>query len=135
MGVVQKWLGHSPRSCLPSLAGQMRFPLEERRALGRWGPNSGMPVRYDRAQCVTKVLLKSRIISKLSQGFIPAANFEFPIAAFIEEDADLVQRVPAIHGEDAQPAQLPRSPAAVVLDEPPRGVGAEMFDVIANGAW
>ena len=41
---VLTWSLHSPCFFMPSHAGQIRFCLEERRTLGRWGPSSGMPV-------------------------------------------------------------------------------------------
>eukprot|EP00959_Pyramimonas_sp_CCMP1952_P350430 7341675-Pyramimonas_sp.AAC.1 len=77
-GDVTEWSLHSPRFFLPSLAGQLRFPMEERRTLGRWGPASGMPVRYDRARCVTELLLKYEIVERLRAGFKPAGAFELP---------------------------------------------------------
>jgi hypothetical protein len=69
---------HSPRFFLPSVAGQMRLPLEEKRSLGRWGPNSSMPLKYDQAHCVTELLLKQDILGRLATGFVPAAPFELP---------------------------------------------------------
>eukprot|EP00959_Pyramimonas_sp_CCMP1952_P057240 1194714-Pyramimonas_sp.AAC.1 len=52
--------------------------MEERRTLGRWGPGSGMPVRYDRARCVTELLLKYDIVGRVRDGFMPARDFEVP---------------------------------------------------------
>ena len=77
-GDVGKWSLHSPRFFMASLAGQLRFPTEERRTLGRWGPASGMPVRYDRSRCVTELLLKYDIVERLRAGFKPAGAFELP---------------------------------------------------------
>ncbi|CAK0830375.1 unnamed protein product, partial [Prorocentrum cordatum] len=72
------WSLHSPRFFFPTFAGQLRLQMEERRTLGRWGPGSGMPVRYDRARCVTELLLKYDIVGRVRDGFTPARDFEVP---------------------------------------------------------
>ena len=71
---AKTWSLHSPRFFLPSVAGQMRFSLEDRRTLGRWGPSSHMPVRYDRARCVAELCLKAEVMSSLKQGFVPGSD-------------------------------------------------------------
>ena len=91
---VSVWSLHSPRFFLPSLAGQMRFSLEERRTLGRWGPSSGMPVRYDRSRCVTELLLKTDILSKLESGFQLAGPFELlALSTILESKLSIDQRM------------------------------------------
>ena len=50
LGHTQHFTLHSPRFFIPGIAGQAGFTMEERRAMGRWGPASGMPVRYDQAR-------------------------------------------------------------------------------------
>ena len=40
---------HSQRFFICGVAGQAGFNLEERRSMGRWGPASGMPIRYDQS--------------------------------------------------------------------------------------
>ena len=52
--------------------------MSPRRTLGRWGPASAMPLRYDRARCVTELCLKNEVVAKLSAGFVPAGVFELP---------------------------------------------------------
>ena len=84
------WSLHSPRFYFPSLASQLRYSLEERRALGRWGPASGMPVRYDRARCVTELLMKTEILGKLGSGFRPANDFELPSQPLLDEQNAIV---------------------------------------------
>ena len=78
-GNASTWSLRSPSFFVPSLAGQLRFPMEERRTLGRWGVSSGMSVRYNRARCVTKLLREYGIEKQRHQhGFKPAGAFKLP---------------------------------------------------------
>ena len=119
VGDAMVWSLHSPRSFLPSLAGQMRFSLEERRTLGRWGPASGMPVRYDRARCVTELLIKHDIMSQLKNGFQPAGSFELP------SQTDVDQQVAAINERRQSKVRVPEQTASEIATEPPRAVSAD----------
>jgi len=119
-----QWSLHSPRFFLPSLAGQMRFSLEERRTLGRWGPASGMPVRYDRARCVTELLLKNEIVSELRRGFQPAGPFELP------SQADVRPMAPVTRLQTQEPELAMRGAPlaeAELEDAMPAEVGASRY--------
>lgn len=50
---------HSPRFLICGMAGQAGFTMEQRRSMGRWGPASGMPVRYDQSRCCAELDRKS----------------------------------------------------------------------------
>ena len=76
--LAQGYTLHSPRFYLPSLAGQAGLPLELRRSLGHWGPNSLMPIRYDQARCATELAAKKVLWQTLAGGFTPSGDFEVP---------------------------------------------------------
>ena len=69
---------HSPRFYMPSLAGQMQLPIDERNLLGHWGPGSTMALRYDQARCAGELVAKRKIMQALQGGFEPAGPFELP---------------------------------------------------------
>ena len=46
--------------------------------MGRWGPASGMPVRYDQSRCCAELASKQEMWSKLQDGFKPGNDFELP---------------------------------------------------------
>ena len=77
----------------------MGLSLEQRRSLGRWGPASGMPIRYDRARCVTELLMKASMLQKLGSGFRPAGDFELPTIADMQIQNDAIKAARTIdHG-------------------------------------
>ena len=84
---------HSPRFYVPGLAGQLGMPLEQRRTLGHWGPNSNMPVVYDQARCCTELRMKAHLWESLAAGFQPVGDFHIPPKEQIEADAKAGQVV------------------------------------------
>ena len=71
---------HSPMFYLSVIGAQIGLSMDERRCIGHWGPNSGMPVRYDQARCCTELASKNKIWQHLEAGFTPVADFEIPRA-------------------------------------------------------
>ena len=69
LGHSQRFTLHSPRFYLPTVAGQLQMPLEERNLLGHWDPQSKMPLRYDQARCAGELVAKNKISAALKQGF------------------------------------------------------------------
>ena len=77
-GHKQHYTLHSPRFLICGMAGQAGFTMEQRRSMGRWGPASGMPVRYDQSRCCAELAAKHSLWEKLRQGFRPGDSFELP---------------------------------------------------------
>ena len=86
-GIQGDYTLHSPRFFAPGLAGQLGLTLEQRRALGHWGPNSQMPVRYDQARCCTELRMKAELWDSLHRGYIPAQDFRIPTTSEIQREA------------------------------------------------
>ena len=114
------WSLHSPRFYFPSLAGQMGLSLEQRRSLGRWGPASGMPVRYDRARCVTELLMKATMIQKLKSGFTPAGDFELPTITDMQTQNDAIRAARAVDqgSDDTESSGLVQIASTVTNPQP-----------------
>ena len=87
LGHVSQPTLHGPRFYLPIIAGQAGLPMDLRRAMGHWGPHSGMPVRYDQSRCCTELLAKQKVWDLLSAGFSPVQDFEVPALPDISEQA------------------------------------------------
>ena len=77
-GVEGDFTLHSPRFFVPGLAGQAGMTMEQRRALGHWGPHSDMPARYDRSRCCTELRMKAELWSAFQSGFEPKGDFRIP---------------------------------------------------------
>ena len=78
LGIDAHFTLHSPRFYIPGLAAQTNMPLELRRMLGHWGPNSSMPISYDQSGCVSELRAKQHLFTLLERGFQPSKDFEVP---------------------------------------------------------
>ena len=121
MGWAHKFAGHneyytlhSPRFFICGIAGQAGFTMEQRRSLGRWGPASGMPVRYDQSRCCAELAAKQTLWEKLATGFVPGHDFELP--ALDADKQDLVSRANAAKSASLLEQDIPtkRKPKAAL---------------------
>ena len=46
--------------------------------MGRWGPASGMPIRYDQSRCCAELAAKQRLWQRLRDGLRPGDDYELP---------------------------------------------------------
>ncbi|CAK0841615.1 unnamed protein product, partial [Prorocentrum cordatum] len=106
---------HSPRFSICGMAGQAGFALEERRGMGRWGPASGMPIRYDQSRCCAELAAKERERQKLR----PCGDYELPmvdeVATELRARAHAAKQRAAAHAPGALAPQPPEQPPVRVL--------------------
>ncbi|CAK0803834.1 unnamed protein product, partial [Prorocentrum cordatum] len=110
---------HSPRFCICGVAGHAGFALEERRSVGRWGPASGMPIRYDQSRCCAELAAKERARQKLRGGLRPGGDYGLPtvdaVATELRARARAAKQRAAAHAPRAQAPQPPELPLARAL--------------------
>ena len=90
IGHTEHFTLHSPRFFICGIAGQAGQSLEQRRALGRWGPSSGMPIQYDQARCCAELAAKDQLWSMLQAGWKPGNDYELPCRAPLQPTTDTV---------------------------------------------
>jgi hypothetical protein len=102
---------HSPRFFICGIAGQAGFTLEERRSMGRWGPTSGMPIRYDQSRCCSELASKQKLWQQLREGLNPGEDYELPCfeMAGIEFQARASQARHAKEMAACPPRKCPRT--------------------------
>ena len=70
-GFGEKFTLISPMTFFPTCDSQLGWRKEDRTAVGRWGSDSAMPNRYDRAARNAQLRLRNEIIEKISKGGDP----------------------------------------------------------------
>ena len=77
-----------PRAALPTWDAQLGWRKEDRAALGRRAPNSGMPNWYGRAVCNAEIRLRNEILAKYQEGWKPSSDFELPMKKPTQQQED-----------------------------------------------
>ena len=79
--------------------------------MGRWGPASGMPIRYDQSRCCAEFAAKERVWQKLRDGLRPGGDYELPTvdeaAAELRAGAKSAKQRAAPQAPDPHPEVVP----------------------------
>ena len=76
---------HSPRNFFTNATSQLGFSEQDQTILGRWSPNSRMPLRYTRSVPTKELNMRRTVIDRINEGWTPDHN-QLPASCQQESD-------------------------------------------------